>query len=288
MNQIFRVMCLWLLTVFIGCSGTDRDTIQQEIFRHYPMSECSETGCTQLQTEIGQTEQSITAHGFFGWRGSTDGLGRGSSCTQPSTATLFCFIPQSKDVRWYVDTSGFSAADADQLTTGLSVQELLWVDFMGLQALGWTFAPGTSSSNNVLIKAGAASTLYPQGDSRHWIQIGCESGRTLTEPTALDGQWRRCGRVVVTIDVSKIVDDGNTAARNARLRQSAGQAVGFGSGKGLGNINKGQVFQIKAAGSSFLGYGLKDRDLCAMDLYDLSNDTQITLLPSTACDGWTF
>jgi hypothetical protein len=278
---------LILAFVCAACgSAEDEPDLFTNTYRDYP-----DGGST---LEIGEVEQAITTFGFFGIRSDTGGIGRGSLCTGNSDAQQICWLPASKNVRYYVNPANFSAADLQEINTGITNHLFFWgpdwFDYSGPATnpsdLGWTVQAGTAQSHNVQIKAAGVASIYPQGDSRHWIQLGCESSTTLTENPALTGQWKRCDKFVFTIDVNKIVDDGQSAARASRLRQTAGQALGAGHGMGVTHINPGTVFQTTAAGNSSLVYDLTNRNACALHLFNASSTSTVTKLASTACDGW--
>lgn len=297
-----KKLLVFLACLITACGGlaegeyVDRDGnlveqndsgIEQETFYHYPSEDLAEA--SENPVLLGTAEQEMNTTGFFGIKADTSGLGRGALCTGSNDNQQICWLPPRKLVRVYVNLNGFTAVEQDVIANGLLDHFFQWgPDWYGYTDLGWSWEIGSVNDHNMEIRAGGVASLYPKGDSRHWIQIGCEQSTTLTENPSQLGSWKRCGKFVLTIDMSKITDDGVTGAKNPRLRQSVGQAVGLGTGMGVTNINPGTVFQTKAAGTLNLSYDLTNTNLCGLDLFSSASNTTVTRLASNACDGWSF
>lgn len=273
------------LLLALGCGSADdaASALYRSTTRTYP-----DGGVTETLEPIGQMRQAIVANGFMGWRGDMSGLKRGSRCTFGPDAAQVCFVPASRTVRYYVDPVGFSAADLQVVQNQLAFHRTYWVDLLGIEDLGWTWVPGSAADHNAKLVAGSVNgALFPASDSRHWSQVGCESSASLSEPVALDGSWSRCGAVKVTLDVSKLLDDGAAVGvRNPRIKQTASQFMQWAAGLGLGNIYPGTTFQITASPAGGVVPNFENSQLCALETYSLGLKTEIRKAPLNACDGW--
>lgn len=259
----------------LACGAPDdASDLYRATTRTYP-----DGGIVETLEPIGQLEQDLVVDYFMGWRGGMEGLKRGARCTLGPDPAQTCYVPIRKLARWYVDPAGFSAADLQAINDQLAADHAYLTALLPISELGWTVEPGTANDYNVKIVAGSVSgALFPASDSRHWSQLGCEASTTLTETVSRPGVWKGCSRVLITLDVGKLLDDGAAASRRTpRIKQTASQALHWGMGLGIGNIYGGTSYQIAAASTSTaLPPWMENSQLCALDRFDAANKTSVS------------
>lgn len=205
--------------------------------------------------ELDQAEQPVSVEvNGYGWR--SDGTNVGMQCSGGSTSQV-CNVPATKTVRVKVDTTGMVAVDIPKATAQRDA--LITAYNNQYSGNGWSFSSQTSNLQ-IEWKAGTVSNLGAADDWRQFARPSCVSFSTLTE--TVDGSYRACGSIVVTVDYDKIFGTFGDAGMSAALKHIMGASMQMRAGVGLQTNDSTRISFNKVSATAARNTTMTSREQC--------------------------
>lgn len=210
--------------------------------------------------ELDQAEQPVSVEiNGYGWR--SDGTNVGMRCSGGSTSQV-CNVPLNKTIRVKVDTTGMVAQDIPKATA----QRDSMVAAYNNQFSGSGWSVSTQTSNlSIEWKAGTVSSLGTADDWRQFARPSCVSFATLTE--TVDGSYRTCGSIVVTVDYDKIFGTFGDAGMSAVLKHIYGASIEMRLGSGLQTNDSTRISYNKISSTAARNSTMTTREKCRINAY---------------------